>query len=273
MLGEDFTFDGISSIVYNAKMVRFGASGFLDEVTIGSANLTEVEYPNDFKPHLQKVTRSPLEFTKQIMLVDYVGNAKKWTEVDRQLIFNWLFHNEYKPLTFADRPGIVYNVIAISNLTLNTINERGYLDIGFKSNSPYPWKEARTILNPGSTAADVAQEIAIDSFMAIDKLYPTILLERIGTIPAHFATIVKAWTTASGSAGTIGITNSLIPTVTKILINTRYRTITDAVTNISLYRYKGATGFIFPYLIPESNILYIPKGWKATITFQEPIIY
>lgn len=272
MLGENFTFNGIDSSTYNVKMVRFGVTGFLTEPTIGSANLTEVEYPNDFKPHLQKITRSPIEFNKQIILLDSSGEAKKWTETDRQQIFGWLFHNEYKPLIFSDRPGIVYNVIAVSNLSLNTINERGYLDVDFRTNSPYPWKVARVINVAGSTTGTASQAIALDTYLAVDKLYPTILLERI-TTSAGSATIVESWTTASGAAATIGVDNSLIPTVTKVLINSRYKTITDPDTNTSLYRYKGTTGFGFPYLVPGANTIYVPKGWKATISFQEPISY
>lgn len=271
MLGENFIFDGIPSSTFNVKMVRMGSGGFLTEETIGGANLMEVEHPNDFKPHLQRVTRSPLEFTKQIALLDAYDRPKKWTEADRQLIFSWLFHNEYKPLIILDRPGVVYNVIATSNLTLNTINETGYLEIAFRTNSPYPWKEKREIIIPGSGTVEPSQTVIIDSLIATDKIFPKILLERmVGvTLPAT----VKAWTNTLTPGDQIGLTTDFIADVDRILIDSRYRSITNNDTKVSLYRFKGASGFEFPYFVAGSNTITISKGWNATITFQEPILY
>lgn len=271
MLGEIFTFDGILSSTYNMKSIRTSSGGFLTETLIGAANIMEVEHPNDFKPHLQKITRSPIEFTKQFALLDQYDRPKKWTETDRQVIANWLFHNEYKPISFSDRPGIVYNVIASANLSLNTINETGYVEITFRSNSPYAWKTAREIVLPAGTTTSSSVAIVIDNYIAVDKIYPTILLERQSGITS--ATNVQGWTATPSVANVIGVSNALIPTVNKVYINSKYRSITNYDTKASLYRYKGTTGFDFPYLVKGSNTFYASKGWKATIKFQEPIIY
>lgn len=271
MLGENFTFDGIPSSTYSMKSIRTSGGGFLTETLIGSANIMEVEHPNDFKPHLQKITRTPIEFTKQFALLDAYDRPKDWTEVDRQLIANWLFHNEYKPITFSDRPNIVYNVIASANLNLNTINSKGYVEITFRSNSPYAWKAVREIILPAGTTTSSSIVIAIDNYIAVDKIYPTILLERETGITS--ATNVQGWTATPTVAEAIGVSNALIPTVNKVYINSKYRSITNFDTRESLYRYKGTTGFDFPYLIKGNNTFYASKGWKATIKFQEPIIY
>lgn len=271
MLGETFVFDGIPSTTYNLKSIRTSGGGFLNEVLIGAANITEVEHPNDFKPHLQKITRSPIEFTKQFALLDEYDRPKKWTELDRKVIANWLFHNEYKPISFSDRPDVVFNVIASANLSLNTINDRGYMEITFKSNSPYAWKTLREIVIPAGTTVSSETEINLDNYLAVDKVYPIILLERQSGITS--ATIVQAWTATPTAANVIGLQNSLITTVNKVLINSKYRSITNYDTKESLYRYKTTTGYDFPYLVKGTNTLNVSKGWKATIKFQEPIIY
>ena len=252
-------------------MVRFGASGFLEEGIIGEASLTEVDFPNDFKPQLQKVKREPLTFSRQIVLVDSAGIALKWTETDRQNIFSWLFHNEYKPLIFEDRPDVVYYAIATGGLTLNTINEKGYLEVTFRTNSPFPWKIPRSIVVNANASTWASSVISVDANIALDKLYPTILLERVGP---SYGTQVGAYTTGN-AATTFMLSEALLPdTITKVSINTRNRTVIDADTKISLYRYKLTTsGNQWLSFIPGNNTIYITQGWKATISFQEPIIY
>lgn len=271
MLGENFIFDGISSSNFNVKIIRTSGGGFLTEETIGSANLTEIEHPGDFKPHLQKITRSPLEFSRQIALLDEYDQPKRWTDLDRQLIFGWLFHNEYKPLIFSDRPDIVYNVIAVSNLSLNTINETGYLDITFKSNSPYPWKKEREIFITGSETVEPSETIVIDNSIAIDKIFPKILLTRMDG--AILPTTVKAWSSTLGPSLQIGLNTEPLSGVNNILINSRYRIIINDDTKESLYKYKGTSGFEFPYFVKGSNTLTVSKGWDAKVIFQEPILY
>ena len=84
---------------------------------------------------------------------------------------------------------------------------------------------------------------------------------------------IQAWTATPSVANVIGVANALVPTVNKILVNSKYRSITNYETKESLYKYKGTTGFDFPYLVKGSNTIYVSKGWKATVKFQEPIIY
>lgn len=271
MLGETFVFDGIPSTTYNLKSIRTSGGGFLNEVLIGTANITEVEHPNDFKPHLQKITRSPIEFTKQFALLDEYDRPKEWTELDRKVIANWLFHNEYKPISFSDRPDVVFNVIASANLSLNTINDKGYMEITFKTNSPYAWKTAREIVIPAKATGTTSVPVTIDNYIAVDKIYPTILLEREAGMTS--AVNIQAWTGTPTMPNVIGVANALVPTVNKIFVNSKYRSITNYETKESLYRYKGTTGFDFPYLVKGVNTIYVSKGWKATIKFQEPIIY
>lgn len=269
MLGENFTFDGISSEVYGVKMLRLGSSGFLNEKIIGDANFTEVEYPSDFRPHLQKVVRSPLEFSQQIALLDASGQPKKWTEQDRKNIFSWLFQNEYKPLTFDDRPNVVYYAIAMSNLSLNTMNETGYIDVTFRTNSPYPWRPEKIINVTGSSTSSPSKIIVLESGLATDKIYPIIELTRMG--PS--LEIIQVWSSNNGPASTIGVMNSKIPTVDRIGINTRFKSITDLDTGESLYKYKRISGYGFPFLIEGSNTFFIPQGWNAKIYINEPIKY
>ena len=269
ILSENFTFNGISSSAYKVQMMRFGTSGFLQEGIIGDANLTEVEFPNDFKPQLQKVSRSPLSFTRQIVLMDDFGTPNSWTENDRQKICGWLLHNEYKSLVFEDRPDIVYYVMATGNIGLNTINEQGYLELEFRTNSPYPWKQPRSIEVAASGAGASSVTLNIDKYLAVDKLYPTIVLERMTTS----ATLVGVYT-AGNAATTFMLDNALITSVNKITINTRNRSIINTLTGDSVYRYKAAAaGFGWMYLAPGDNTIYISQGWKATITYQEPVIY
>lgn len=280
MLGENFTFDGIDSTNFGVKMVRVGESGFIPETIIGDGSITEVEHRADFKPQFQRMSRSPIEFNKQIVLLDEQGNAKKWTEQDRLDIFSWLFHSEYKPLIFEDRPEVVYYVIATSNLTLNTMNERGYIDITFRSNSPYPFRPERVFTLTGGVGSAAERVINIEAGLAIDKIFPVIELERVGTS----STVVQAWVSTSqpaldiGPANTIGLMNNDITEVSKIRINTKYRSIIDMDTGKSLYGFKSISeqtlnGDRFPFLIEGRNTIFISQGWKATIYINEPIIY
>lgn len=269
MLSENFTFNGATSTSKQVKIVRFSSSGFLSEPTIGSASLTEIEMPNDYKPLLQKVTRAPIEFTLELAALDADNEPVEWTEQKRKQILNWLFTNEYKTLIFEDRPGIKYYAMAQGGLTLKTMNGRGYVEITFRTNSPFPYKNVSSINMPGSTTAATSTTITIDDGSAVSKIYPKILLERIGSS----ATVVRAYVEAQGPADTIGLQNSLITDVNKVLIDSKYRTITDGITGVSLYKFKGTTGFNFPYFSVGANKIFIPAGWKATVSYDLPINY
>lgn len=271
MLGEDFIFDGISSSLFGVKMIRIGSSGFLDEPLMGSANITEAEHPNSFKPYMQKITRSPIEFTRQIALLKADGTPKAWSDTDRRAIVKWLFHNEYKSLIFSDKPDVVFHVIATSNLTLNTMSNKGYIDVVFRTDSPYAWKIPQQLILTSGTSFGATGTVNIDQNIVVERIYPRILLERVSGVTS--AATVQVWTSNLPASQVIGVSNSLIPGVTNILMDCKHKSITDYATKKSIYRYKGATGFEFPSFVKGTNTVYTPKGWKATINFEEPIIY
>lgn len=277
MLGQYFTFNGVHSDTFNARMLRFDGGGFISESVIGGASIEEEQISNDFKPSFRKLTRQPIEFTKEIVLVDRYDNALEWTEADRQTVFNWLFHDEYKPLIFEDRPDIVYYVIATGDLSLNTINGKGYLSVTFRSNSPFPWRAERKIEIPASPTGSSELVLYIEKGLAVSRLYPLIELERVGTSSTTVQVGNQVPITAGNQviedlSNSIGLQASKINDVTKIRMNTKHKSITNALTGESLYRFKTEQSN-FPFLIEGGNTISISQGWKATIYLNEPVKY
>lgn len=277
MLGQYFIFNGMHSNDFNARMLRFEGGGFINEPVIGGGSIEEQRLSHDFKPSFRKVTREPIEFTSQIALVDRHDNALEWTEGDRQMIFNWLFHSEYKPLVFDDRPNIVYYVIATGDLSLNTINKKGYLSVTFRTNSPFPWKEERKIEIEANGVGGTKLDVYLEDGLAVDRLYPLIELERIGdtegivTVKNEVPLEAKQ-RVIEDLEDNIGLHSNKIGSVAKIRMNTKYRSITNAETGESLYQFKTSKS-TFPFLIQGRNTISVSQGWKATIYINEPIKY
>lgn len=268
MLSENFTYNGITSQSKGVKIIRVSSSGFLKEKIIGDANITEIDMPGDYRPLLQRIQRSPFDFTLQIALLDSTNEPEQWTEQKRRDIFSWLFQSEYKPLIFADRPQVRYNVIAQSGLELNTMNERGYVEIAFRTDGPFAYSNVSPISITHSTSGAKSQLFTIDAGAAIDKIYPRVELTR----QSASAATVRPYMEHQGPAATIGVADSLISGATKVIFNSKNRTVVNQL-NQSLYRFKGTTGFDFIYFQKGSNRIFIPQGWSAVITYEVPILF
>ena len=59
LLSEDFKFNNVLASSLGLKLVRMDSSMFIQEPTIGGANLVEAEHPYDFKQYLYKVKKRP----------------------------------------------------------------------------------------------------------------------------------------------------------------------------------------------------------------------
>lgn len=268
MLSENFTYDGVTSTSKGVKIIRMASSGFLAEKVIGDANISEIQLPGGYRPITQKITRSPIEFTLQIALLDFTMEPIEWTENKRRDIFSWLFKGDYRPLVFADRPQIKYYAMAQSGLNLNTMNGKGYVEIVFRTNSPFPYRDVRPAYKEANLSQSTILEILIDSGLAVEEIYPIVKLTRKG--PS--ANIIRVSLEGQPAQDIIGIDNSKIPTVTEITFNGNNKTVLDQNGN-SLYRHRVPEGFKFLSLGSSLNKIIIPQGWEANITYDLPILY
>lgn len=138
MESQYFIFDGVKSSQMDLYIMRIEQTGFMPTPYIGSVNIHESKSRKRIKPYFYGVDREPIEFPPlQLVLMDKYGQAKNWTSDDRSRIARWLIHDEYKPFQTTDDLGKYYYVLAISDTDLNLINSQGYMEVVFRTNSPY----------------------------------------------------------------------------------------------------------------------------------------
>lgn len=137
MESQYFIFDGVKSSDMGLHIVRINHSGFIETPYLSGVNIKEERVHNKLIPYFYGVEREPIEFTVQLALMDKYNNPKKWTPQDRYRIALWLIHDEYKPFQTSDDLGKIYYVIATSASNLNLINTQGYMEVTFRSSSPF----------------------------------------------------------------------------------------------------------------------------------------
>lgn len=274
---EDFKFNGVKASSFGLKLIRMDSSMFVEEPIAGNANLTEIDFINDFKPYLYKVRRSPIEFNLQLALVDAGDQPVEWTLEKKRAIYNWLFHNSYQELVFDDEPDVYYYAMALGDLKLKTNHGKGYIEANFRTNSPYAWSKPETVVINGS--ASVATEgfllsIANKPKPVYDKVYFKVLLNRIGgtAVDPYFAVGTLA------NINTIKINNSKISGINYVLFDGLTKTVwssNSSWANLTpLYQHRVlANKDNFPYLTySHTGGISLAAGWNATIKYQYPIL-
>lgn len=135
--------------------VRVGSGGFVEVPYWGNTSVSEKKINNRLTPYFYSASREPIEFKVQFALVDEHNNPVEWTSEERNRIARWLVHDEYKEFQTADDLGKRYFVICTNAVNLNLINTRGYIELNFKTNSPYAWSpvyiDKFDLSNNGST--------------------------------------------------------------------------------------------------------------------------
>lgn len=137
MESQYFLFDGVKSSDMDLHIVRIDHSGFIETPYLSGVDIKEEKIHNKFAPYFYGVEREPIEFTVQLALMDKYNNPREWSPQERYKIARWLIHDEYKQFQTSDDLGKVYYVIAVSDSDLNLINTQGYVEITFRTNSPF----------------------------------------------------------------------------------------------------------------------------------------
>lgn len=283
----DFKFDGKKASSYGLRLVRMDSSLFIEEPIAGSANLTEVDFINDFRPYLYKVRRSPIEFNLQLALVDGNDRPIEWNVSKKREVYNWLFHNSYKELVFDDEPDVYFYALALGDLKLYTVEGKGYIEANFRTNSPYAWSAPTEVVLTGSTGSATTYpnllSLASKPKPVFDKVYFKALLSRIsGT--SHNPYISVGTLSASR---TIAINASKIPTINYVLFDGITKTVSESDSNWSikksLYQHRDLDrdgngtpdpdSDNFPFMTyGHSGQATIAPGWNGIIRYQYPIL-
>ena len=273
----DFRFNGLKASSFGLKLIRMDSSMFVEEPIAGNANLTEVDFVNDFRPYLYKVRRSPIEFNLQLALVDASDQPIEWTAAKKRTVYKWLLHNSYKELIFDDEPEAYFYAMAIGDIKLRSVYGEGYLEANFRTNSPYAWSPPYEVSITGNATTDKTGNIfdlANKPTPAYDKIYLKVLMNRIAGTTKN----------PSFAVGTLATVNTITLDATKItgidtvLFNGITKTIWSSdslwTNKVPLYQYRLLSrGDGFPYLARDHvNGYTLSAGWNAIIRYQYPIL-
>lgn len=175
MQSEHFIFDGIKSADMNQYLIRMDGGG-ISSPFFGGQDIQEVRMKNKITPYHFGTEKEPIEFTIQISPLD-----KEWTPQKRNKIGKWLIHEDYKLFQTADDLGKYYYVIATEASEFELYNnDKGFITITFRSNSPYAWSPIYVNSYDLSTNTTTTI-IELDNLSNINKNYrPKIEIELVG---------------------------------------------------------------------------------------------
>lgn len=135
-----FIYDGKTSDEMGLYIMRIDSSGGFVEVPFwGEAEIEEERYHNKLTPYYFSISYEPIEFTVQFVLADKYMQPKKWTPQERYKIGEWLAPNGYKPFQTSDDLGKIYYAMCVSPVNLHLLNTKGYIEVTFRTNSPFAW--------------------------------------------------------------------------------------------------------------------------------------
>lgn len=283
---EDFTYDGQKASSFGLKLVRMNSSLFIEDQIAGPATLEETELPYDFKTHIYRVKRDPLEFRVQLALADRHGIAIEWTAERKRAIFGWIFQNRFKELIFDDEPEVCYYAMASSELMFYSTEGKGYIELTLKTNSPYAWVLPQKVIIKGKAdAPTVVKALSLEGRPrpVFERVYLKVLFTRIpGSVQAPSLTITTQpnydiITLRPDRIETGSLINPNTP-VDRIIMDGERKTIWEVDKDLnrvqSLYSYRDPTrGDRFPYLTySHSGVVQLTAGWDVEIEYQYPII-
>ena len=185
-----FIFDGVKSSDMGLQIMRIDqGDGFIETPYWGSANINEQTSGKKISPHFYGVDREPISFLLQFVLVDEYMQPMEWTPQERFKIAKWLLHDTYKEFQTSDDLGKRYFALAESQTDLHLINTQGYIEIEFRTNSPYAWSP-----------------VYIDNFDLSDNINTQIIeIENKSNVLKHYNPIIEI--ELIGDATAIQLTN------------------------------------------------------------------
>ena len=138
MQSEYFLFDGVQSSEMGLYIVRF-ESGFIQSPYIGGKSIKKQSRKNDVQQYFFGVEKESIEFTIQVALLDNNMQPREWTPQERFKIGKWLFHDTCKEFQTADDLGKRYYGIFTNDINTFTLNNEGYVELTFETNSNCAW--------------------------------------------------------------------------------------------------------------------------------------
>lgn len=149
MQSEYFIFDGVKSSDMGIHLIRM-ESGMIPSPFFGGLNIEDERVKNKIVPYHYGVSKEPIEFTIQVSPLE-----REWTPQLRNKVGRWLVQDRYKPFQTADDMGKIYYAICTEAPNFELASNRGYLELTFKTNSPYVWTipyiESFNLLNNNTT--------------------------------------------------------------------------------------------------------------------------
>lgn len=134
-----FIFDGKKSSDMGLYSVRIGGDSFVRMPIVGSTSIDEEQTKKRLMPNFYGVTREPIQFTLQFALADKHIQPKDWSPQKIYEIAKWLIHDTYKEFQTADDLGKRYYAICVDDTDLYVTNSKGYIELTFRTNSPFAW--------------------------------------------------------------------------------------------------------------------------------------
>ena len=133
----EFYYDGTYSNLLNVCIVDFDSNEMLKQIGVNATiDLAEESTFNGNKSYIENNRDSADNIILQLCRTD--GNA--WNESSIANIYSWLFKKDFKKFQTLDYPGnynLCYYLKAVSFKKFLNPDFHGYLEVEFKSYSPY----------------------------------------------------------------------------------------------------------------------------------------
>lgn len=179
MESQYFIFDGIESQSMNLQIVRMSQNDFIETPFWGGRDIQEKKHRAKLSPYHYGVSTEPIKFKLELALLDEHNQPQQWTPEARLKISKWLLNNDYKPFKTYDDLTKTYYGIFIGESNLQLINNQGYMELTFRTNSPYAWTDVE-VLNFDLSNNATTQTIILENKSNIVKRYrPKVEIELV----------------------------------------------------------------------------------------------
>jgi len=176
---QHFRFNEIESQSMNLHIVKMSQDTFIETPYWGGRDIQERIVRNKLRPFHYGISKEPIEFSLELALLDENNQPKEWTSQIRYDISKWLLHDDYKPFQTYDDLTKIYYGIFIDKSNLSLINNQGYMELTFRTNSPYAWSGIE-ILNFDLSNNTTSQVISLENKSNIVQKYkPKIEIELV----------------------------------------------------------------------------------------------
>lgn len=256
-----FYLDGKSSMDYNLYSVELGNSV---NIVASGVDLVEKETSFSYDPLFQKIKRQPYDIPLKLALVDEYMQPLDWTPLMQERALSFLLHKEYREIAFERDLDRVQYVIPNSEVTLYSFLNKGYVELVYRTNSPYSYRNKKEV-SINAENADTTIFLVTDEAMP-EEIYPTIEIEKTGETNSKL-------TMYKDDDAEDYISFSALGNISNIKLLCGQQIIKDMDSNKFIYHHKTPNaGDKWISLKAGMNKITLSQGWKATIKYQEVIL-